>query len=81
MLRKGSEAVSEGNGPAHQEEEFGFGQSALTNEYREIRSLSKQQEIRLDKITRKKNSFQHAWSIIVENICCVKVGEVRYILQ
>ena len=42
MLRKESEAVSEGNGPA-QEEEFGFGQPALADEYREIRSLSKQQ--------------------------------------
>ena len=28
MLRKESEAVSEGNGPVHQEE-FGFGQPAL----------------------------------------------------
>ena len=49
MLRKGSEAVSEGNGPVHQEE-FGFGQPTLAGEYREIRSLSKQREIRLDKI-------------------------------
>ena len=51
MLRKESEAVSEGNDPVHREEEFGFGQPALADEYREIRSLSKQQEIRLDKIT------------------------------
>ena len=36
MLRKGSEAVSEGNGPVHQEE-FGFGQPTLADEYREIR--------------------------------------------
>ena len=28
MLRKESEAVSEGNGPVHQEEQFGFGQPA-----------------------------------------------------
>ena len=46
MLRKESEAVSEGNGPVHQEE-FRFGQPALADEYREIRNLSKQQEIRL----------------------------------
>ena len=52
MLRKESEAVSKGNGPVHQEEEFGFGQPALADEYRELRSLSKQQEIRLDKIKR-----------------------------
>ena len=41
MLRKGSGAVSEGNRPVHQEEEFGFGQPALADEYRAIRSLSK----------------------------------------
>ena len=52
MLWKESEAVSGGNGPVHQEEKFGFGQPALADEYREIRSLSKQQDIRLDKITR-----------------------------
>ena len=52
MLRKEREAVSEGNGPVHQEEKFGFGPPALADEYREMISLSKQQEIRLDKITR-----------------------------
>ena len=31
MLRKESEAVSEGNGPAHQEEKNGFGQLALAD--------------------------------------------------
>ena len=57
MLRKESEAVSEGNGPVHQKKEFGFGQPALADEYREIRSLSKQQKIRLDKITRLLEQF------------------------
>ena len=38
MLRKESEAVSEGNGPVHQEEEFGFGQPVPVNEFREIKS-------------------------------------------
>ena len=38
MLRKASEAVSEGNGPVHEEEEFGFGQPASVDELREIRS-------------------------------------------
>ena len=52
MLRKDSEAVSEGNGPVHQEGKNGFGQPALADEYREIRSLSKQQEKRLDRIKR-----------------------------
>ena len=52
MLRKESEAVSEGNGPVHQEEKIGFGRPALADEYRGITSLSKQQEIRLDRITR-----------------------------
>ena len=70
MLRKGSEAVSEGNGPVHQEEEFGFGQPALADEYREIRSLSKQQEIRLDKITRKKKQLS----------ACLEHDSGKYIL-
>ena len=52
MLRMESKAVSEDNDPVHQEEEFGFGQPALADEYPKIRSLSKQQDIRLDKITR-----------------------------
>ena len=52
MLRKESEAVSEGNGPVRQEEKNGFGQPALADVYREMRSLSKQQENRLDRITR-----------------------------
>ena len=51
MLREESETVSKGNGSVHQQEEFGFGQPALADEYREIRSLSKQQEIRSDTIT------------------------------
>ena len=51
MLRKESEAVSEGDGPVHQKEKFGFGQPTLVDEYREVRSLSKQ-EIRLDRRTR-----------------------------
>ena len=38
MLRKESETVSEGNGPAHHEEEFGFGQPASMDEFREIKS-------------------------------------------
>ena len=41
MLRKESEAVSEGNGPIRQEEEFGFGQPAPMDVYREIKSLLK----------------------------------------
>ena len=52
MLRKESEAVSEGNGPVRQEEQIGFGQPALADVYREMRSLSKQQEKRLERITR-----------------------------
>ena len=38
MLRKESEAVSEGNGLVHQKEEFGFGQPAPVDEFREIKS-------------------------------------------
>ena len=46
MLRKASEAVSEGNGPVHQEEEFEFGQPAPVDEFREIRSqFSKLKEL------------------------------------
>ena len=48
MLRKAIEAVSEGNGPVHQEEEFGFGQPAPVDEFREIKSLLKQRSEKLD---------------------------------
>ena len=48
MLRKESEAVSEGNGPFHQEEEFGFGQPAPVDKFREIKSLLKQRRKKLD---------------------------------
>ena len=44
MLRKASEAVSEGNGPVHQEEKFGFGQPAPVDEFREIGSQFKKLE-------------------------------------
>ena len=44
MLRKASEAVSEGNGPGHQEEEYGFGQPAPVDKFREIKSLLKEQD-------------------------------------
>ena len=43
MLRKASEAVSEGNGPVHQEE-YGFGQPAAVDEFLEVKSLLKEQE-------------------------------------
>ena len=36
MLRKASEAVSEGNGPIPQQEEFGSGQPTLAGAFREI---------------------------------------------
>ena len=46
MLRKASEDVSEGNGPVHQEEKFGFGQPAPVDEFREIRrQFSKLKEL------------------------------------
>ena len=38
MLRKASEAVSEGSGPVHQEEEFRFGQPGPVGKLREIKS-------------------------------------------
>ena len=37
MLRKASEAVSEGNGPVPQQEEYGSGQSTLAGAFREIK--------------------------------------------
>ena len=37
MLRKASEAVSEGNGPIPQQEEYGSGQPTLAGAFREIR--------------------------------------------
>ena len=47
MLRKVSEAVSEGNGPVYQEE-LGFGQPAPVDEFREIKSLLDQRREKLD---------------------------------
>ena len=38
MLRKESEAVSEGNDPVHEEEEFGFGQPAPVDEFQKIKN-------------------------------------------
>ena len=60
MLRKASEAVSEGNGPVRQEE-IGFGQLALADIDREIWSLSKQQQMRcLDQLSEEmKMDHQH----------------------
>ena len=52
MPWKESEAVSEGNGPVRQEE-IGFGQPALADIDREIWSLSKQQQRRLDNLMRR----------------------------
>ena len=51
MLRKESEAVSESNSPVRQEEKIVFGQPALAEVYREMRSLSKQEK-RLERIAR-----------------------------
>ena len=46
MLRKASEAVSEGNVYVHQEEKFVFGQPAPVDEFREIKSqLDKLKEL------------------------------------
>ena len=39
MLRKASEAVSEGNGLVYHEEEFGFGQPELVDVYRQIKLM------------------------------------------
>ena len=39
MPRKKSEAVSEGNGPVHQEQGFGFGQPAPVDVYRQIKLM------------------------------------------
>ena len=42
MLRKASEAVSGGNGPSPQQEEFGSGQPTLAGAFREIREKLKE---------------------------------------
>ena len=49
MLRKVSEAVSEGNGPVYQEE-LGFGQPAPVDEFREIKRLLDQRREKLDQV-------------------------------
>ena len=40
MLREASDAVSEGNSPVHQEEEFGFGQPEPVDVYRQIKTAN-----------------------------------------
>ena len=52
MLRKESEAVSEGNDPVHQEEEFRFGQPAPVDELREIKKPFKTTEEKVGRIPR-----------------------------
>ena len=39
MLRKASEAVSEGNAPIPYQEEYGFGQPTLADAYRRIKLM------------------------------------------
>ena len=41
MLRKASEAISEGNGPVHQEKESGFGQPAPVDEIKSLLKLTR----------------------------------------
>ena len=49
MLRKESEAVPDGNGPVHQEDEFGSGQPTLVDPFQRLEDIS---DKRIDVITR-----------------------------
>ena len=48
MPQKESEAVTEGNGPVPQQEEFGSGEPTLANVYRLFEERFDRQQIRMD---------------------------------
>ena len=85
MLRKASEAVSEGNGPVHQEEEFGFGQPAPVDEFRDTKSLLKQQSKMLDELhddltDGMKRTFEQ-FSVRLEHFLEQYAGQRRYVME
>ena len=59
MLRKESEAVSEGNGPVHQEEEFGFGQPAPVDVYRQIKLMMSRFEEQVNMLEKRLARLEH----------------------
>ena len=58
MLRKANEAVSEGNGPIPQQEEFGSGQPTLAGASREISEMLDEFHDDLKDVT----SFRSSWN-------------------
>ena len=57
MLRKESEAVSEGNGPVPQKEEFGSGQPAWVDVYRMMKEAFDRWDKKLDDILDKMEEY------------------------
>ena len=53
MPRKESEAVSEGNGPVHEREEFASGQPTLENVYRVLKEGFKKMDSYINQMNRK----------------------------
>ena len=59
MLRRKSEAVSEGKSPVHQEEEFGFGQPAPVDVYRQIKLMMSRFEEQANTLEKRLTSLEH----------------------
>ena len=59
MQWKASEAVSEGNGPLHQEEEFGFGQPEPVDVYRQIKLMMSHFEEQAKMLEKRLTSLEH----------------------
>ena len=59
MLRKASEAVSEGNGPVHQETEFRFGQPEPVDVYRQIKLMMSHFEEQTKMFEKRLTSLEH----------------------
>ena len=59
MLRKESEAVSEGNGSVHQEEEFGFGQPAPVDVNRQVKLMMSHFEEQTKMLEKRLTRLEH----------------------
>ena len=59
MLRKASEAVSEGNGPVPQQEEFGSGEPTLADAHRRIKLMMNHFEEQSELLEKRLTRLEH----------------------
>ena len=81
MLRKESKAVSEGSDPVYQEKEFGFGQPAPVDEFREIKSLLEQWMKKLDEFHDDMNNLLKQFSARLEHFLEQDARQRRYAME